>query len=955
MTGRTLQFNWAPTLSHRFDEMVQENGSHLAIKDSRGNTLTYSQAAARVNAIAAALLTAKVVDGHRVAVFQEPTADWICSLLAIFRVGAVYVPLDLRTSLPRLANIVSQCAPKIVLAHDSTIANVPALGISKAQTIDVSTVPQFSDQIVPNRAQSSSAAVILFTSGSTGVPKGIVIHQSSLRNQMESYSREWNIAEAATMVLQQSAFSFDFSIDQIFSALANGGGLYIVSAAQRGDPIEITNLMAKEDITYTSATPSEYLMWTQYGSSNLKSCSKWKYAFAGGEPLPERLIQDINALGLTGLHFFNNYGPAETTVASTKIEIPYSNMVPGKIAPAGFMLPNYSVYILDKQLNPLPVGFPGEIVIGGAGVSSGYLDNDALTKEKFITDVFASTDFKANGWHTMYRTGDRGRLGVDGALICEGRTDGDTQVKLRGFRIELGDVESCILQAANGTLTDAVVSLRDYNNAQFLVAHVVFAQGFPAQDRNSFLEHLPSLLPLPQYMCPAKIIALDRLPLTVHLKADRQSIKALPISTESNETSIGLTKAESRLQYIWQMIIPNAPVLTAETDFFLIGGNSLLLVKLQALVREHFHVTIPLVDLMNNSTLGRMESTVKDAVHVHLIDWEMETELPLPFIKRLSETNTHHKKLAKADSNFTVLVTGSTGYLGRNLLPRLVADARISQIYCIAIRESDTLFEQRIPLRSKKILTRRGDLTLPQFGLTQRDYTDIAREVDFIIHSGANRSFWDNYETLRATNVSPLLELIKLALPNKVPIHFVSSGGVLEYDSKTPPIDGSNGYVASKWAAEQLLSKAAATLGIPAFIHRPLAATESAISTPSQVLDELTALALKMQTRPSFEGLHGSIDLVPHGDFLDKMLAALFEDSSSHLPRIISHYSKMRVNLRSFVDHMEQNEKLRDFKTMPALEWVGQAKKNGLGYMITSQNIAMSTEDDGSARLISKR
>ena len=950
-----MQLNWGPTLSHRFDEMVRENGSLLAIKDSMGNSLTYSQAAARANAIAAALVGANVVGGYKVAVFQEPTADWICSLLAIFRVGAVYVPLDLRTSLPRLAKIVSQCTPNLILAHNSTIADVPALGAVKTKTIDVSAVPRFNDDPLPNRALPSSPAVILFTSGSTGVPKGIVINHSSLKNQMESYSREWNVAAAATMVLQQSAFSFDFSIDQIFSALANGGGLFVVSATQRGDPMEITKLMVDEGVTYTSATPSEYLMWTQYGSPNLKSCSRWQYAFAGGEPLPEILVQDIKGLDLAGLHFFNNYGPAEITVASTKMEVPYNTMVPGELAPAGFMLPNYSVYILDKGLNPLPVGFPGEIVIGGAGVSSGYVNNEALTKAKFIPDIFESSEFKINGWRTMYRTGDRGRLRADGALICEGRIDGDTQVKLRGFRIELGDVESCILQAADGALTDAVVSLRDHDDVQFLVAHVIFAQRFPAEARDSFLRRLPSLLALPQYMCPAKIIALDRLPLTSHLKADRQTIKALPLSAESNATDIGLTKAKSPLQYIWQKIIPNAPIITAETDFFLIGGNSLLLVKLQALIREEFDVIIPLVNLMSNSALGQMELAIKDTTAIHKIDWEKETELTQPITRSCGEIDTHPQKLDKARNNLAVLVTGSTGYLGRHLLPLLVADARISKIYCVAIRDSDTPLEQRISIQSDKIYTSRGDLTFPYLGLTQRDYTAIAHDVDLIIHSGANRSFWDNYETLRATNVTSLLELIKLALPNKTPIHFVSSGGVLEYESQEPPRDGSNGYVASKWAAEKLLSKAAATLGIPSCIHRPLAATKSSISTPSQVLDELSAIAMKMRSRPWFEGLHGSIDLIAHEDFLKKMWAALFDDSPSQGFQTISHTSELRLDLHRLVDHVEQDENLKDFKTMPALEWVGQAKRNGLGYMIASQEIAMSKDKGGAVKLMSKR
>lgn len=859
------------------------------------------------------------------------------------------------------------------------MSKVAALGASNAKIINISVIPYYNHKILQNRAQPSSPAVILFTSGSTGVPKGIVINHSSLRNQMESYSRQWNIAAGATMVLQQSAFSFDFSIDQIFSALANGGGLYVVSAAQRGNPIEITKLMADESITYTSATPSEYLMWTQYGSSNLKSCLKWKYAFAGGEPLTKTLLQYIRDLNLAGLRFFNNYGPAEITVASTKMEVQYYDMAPGALIPVGFMLPNYSVYILDQRLNPLPVGFPGEIVIGGAGISSGYLDNEVLTKEKFIPNIFESPDFKANGWHTMYRTGDRGRIGEDGALVCDGRIDGDTQVKLRGFRIELGDVENCILQAASGDLTDAVVSLRDHDSSQFLVAHVVFAQRYPTEGRDDLLKRLPSLLNLPQYMWPAKIIPLDHLPLTNHLKTDRQTIKALPLPTESIKTSVGLTEAEAQLQFIWQKILPHASTIARETDFFLVGGNSLLLVKLQALIRESFNVVLPLMNLMNMSTLGEMGSAIDTAMAVHTVDWEAETRLPATLTNVDKETASQAKNPIKSSNSLSILLTGSTGYLGRHLLPHLVADPRVSKIYCIAIRENDTPIAQRLPTQSDKILIKHGDLTLPQFCLTEQEYATMAQEVNLIIHSGANRSFWDNYETLRAINVTPLKGLIKLALPRRIPIHFMSSGGVLEYSSTAPPTDGSNGYVASKWAADKLLSSAATTFGIPAYIHRPLAATSSteeessSTSMPvhAQVLDELSALAKKMRARPSFDGLHGSIDLIPINTFINNLCATIFnkeppasspssQSSPPQLPTatIIPHKGEIRIDMRAFVHHLdhqqqqqqhhsEENLQGEAFKTVPALQWVGQAKKNGFSYFIASQDIAMVGGENG--------
>lgn len=950
-----MKSSWPSTLSHRIDEMVQEHGEEIAIKDGAGHTLTYSKMAERVKEIAASLIAASTVDGAIVAVFQEPTSDWVCSLLAIFRVGAVYVPLDLRTPLPRLATIVQKCQPRTVLAHGATLSNIPALNARNMIIIDVSSLPKSDSKTMPNRAIASSPAVIIFTSGSTGTPKGIVINHSSLRNQMESYSKEYNIAAGAAMVLQQSAFSFDFSIDQIFSALSNGGALYVVAATQRGDPLEITKLMATEGITYASATPSEYLMWARYGAANLALCSKWKYAFAGGEPLTEVLVQEFQRFGLPGLRFFNNYGPAEITVASTKMEIHYNKMKAGDPIPVGFMLPNYSVYIVDEQLKPLPAGLPGEIVIGGVGMSSEYLDDQQLTNQKFIPDVFTAM----NGWQTMYRTGDRGRLRDDGALMCEGRIDGDTQIKLRGLRIELEDIENTILQTANGTFSGAVVSVRGQADSQFLVAHVVFSQTYPTEDREALLKSLPSLLPLPQYMCPAISIPLENFPLTNHLKIDRMAIKDLPIPVPEKDTNTAeLTETESRLRLIWEEILPHASAVTANSDFFHIGGNSLLLVKLQAMIRESFNVALRLVDLMNTGTLGLMASVIQESSSVNKINWTVETALPDSLQQTRSALDVLARKSRRLSGNLTALVTGSTGNLGRHLLPRLVADSRISKVYCVAIRESNVPVEQRLPIQSDKIIIRNGDLGLPLLGLPEGEFSALAIEVDLIIHSGANRSFWDNYEALRASNFNPIKEIVKLALPRKVPIHFISSGAVLQYASTTPPTDGTDGYVASKWASERYLSNASRKLGLSVHIHRPFAAVGLYSSAPPEILDELSRLGKQMKTRPSFDGVQGHIDLIPMADVIDKIQATLFENPPSQSPRVVLHESHTRVAVRSLVEHLGKSADMDDLIKMPALEWVGAAKQAGFSYFIASQSIAMGsgkTHDNSAVRLVSNR
>lgn len=954
-----MPLEWPITLSHRIDAITQEQGSNIAIKDGIGNRLTYTQMAGRVNAIAAALQAGKTLDGDIVAIFQEPSSDWICSLLAIFRIGAVYVPLDLRTPLPRLASIVKNCQPRIILTHRPTLEIVFALDALDATTINVTDLPQSDSHTPHNRADPSSPAVILFTSGTTGIPKGIVINHSNLRNQMESYSKEWNIAAGVGMVLQQSAFSFDFSIDQIFAALANGGALYVVPASQRGDPISITNLMVTEGITYTSATPSEYLMWIRYGAPNLASCSNWQYAFAGGEPLAEALIYNFRSLGLSDLRLFNNYGPAEITVASTKIEIPYNNMPVGEPVPAGYMLPNYSVYIVDEHLNPLPTGFRGEIVIGGGGVSSRYLDNEELTKRKFLPDVFATSDYVANGWRTMYRTGDRGRLRDDGALICEGRIEGDTQIKLRGFRIELEDIENTMLQVAKGVLIKAVVSLRGQTDEQFLVAHVIFEKTHPAVDREDLLKRLPSLLPLPLYMCPAVVIALDNLPLTHHLKLDRSAIGVLPLPEIKDDTySAELTEEQTRLRSIWQEVLPRAHRIAADTDFFLVGGNSLLLVKLQAIIRETFAVVLRLVDLMNTPILGHMSLMIQDTVRTHNIDWAAETTLQYLTLSNGSRSGSPTKASKQTDDNLVVLLTGATGYLGRHILSQLVADRRISKIHCVAIRENNELIDKRLSVHSEKLRLRAGDLSYPLLGLTNTDFAGLTSSVDVILHCGANRSFWDSYATLEPTNVAPVKELVRLALPRKIPIHFMSSGGVRKYDTMTPPVNGTDGYIASKWAAEQYLSNVAYEFALPVYIHRPLAAVGTDSSVPHEVLQELLGLAKKMGTVPSFDGLQGSIDLIPTSEIVGDVLGKLFEDPDAVMqnPLFIHHESWMRVGTGALIEHLKSDADVRCFPSTTALQWIGDAKKTGFSYFIASQDIAMGSLDEvDTAVLVSRR
>lgn len=285
----------------------------------------------------------------------------------------------------------------------------------------------------------------------------------------------------------------------------------------------------------------------------------------------------------------------------------------------GTPMPGYSIYILDSSLDPVAPGVPGEILIGGAGVSLGYLNNEKLTAEKFLDDPWASPEFVKNGWTKIYRTGDRGHLTADGHVLFHGRIEGDLQVKLRGIRIELEDIENSILQASKGAFTDVVCTVR--GDPEFVVSYATFSSSFTSNSdgRSQFIKDLLARLPIPSYMVPATIIPLENMPLTIHLKRDRAAIAALPVSHSPSlkieETDLNTLEVE--LKGIWVEVLPEEMakgVSTRDADFFRFGGSSLLMVELQSLVRRKFGVSLSLQELFQASALGEMAKKIQERV-----------------------------------------------------------------------------------------------------------------------------------------------------------------------------------------------------------------------------------------------------------------------------------------------------------------------------------------------------
>lgn len=304
-TGPTSCLEWPEeTLSTRIDTMLLHYPNDVAIKEHFGVSMTYEQMSERSNAIATQLLAMGVEKGARIGLFCEPCADAVCALLAIMRLGAIYVPLDVRNSIERLGVIVAESETILIIHHSSTRNRIDGLTSSNFQALDLSVLGTTGGRTIPNQSHGSDPAFIIFTSGSTGKPKGIILtHTNFLKHVMAATQ---TMALGKERVLQQSAFGYDASLAQMFYALANGGSIVISS-----NKIEMTvlaELIREENITLTLCSPSEYTVLMQYDKANLVNCDAWRIAMCGGEAFPRHLKAGFRNLHLPGLKVFNAYG-----------------------------------------------------------------------------------------------------------------------------------------------------------------------------------------------------------------------------------------------------------------------------------------------------------------------------------------------------------------------------------------------------------------------------------------------------------------------------------------------------------------------------------------------------------------------------------------------------------------------------------------------------------------------
>ncbi|MFN8494508.1 MAG: amino acid adenylation domain-containing protein [Caldilineaceae bacterium] len=602
-------------LHQRFETQVARTPDALAVSFGE-QQLTYRELNERANQLAHHLRALGVGTSSGaetlVGLCVERSIETVVGILGILKAGGAYVPLDPTYPPERLAFMLQDAAAPVLLTQQALRDRLPATP-AHILCLD-SDWPQIAEQSPANIGASSSPdslAYIIYTSGSTGTPKGVMVqHNNVLR--LFAATEAWFRFKPSDVWTLFHSYAFDFSVWEIWGALLYGGRLVIIPYLISRSPEQFYQLLCEQGVTVLNQTPSAFRRLIHAESSLLAQPARpserppqalaLRYVIFGGEALELASLQPWFARhGDQTPQLINMYGITETTVHVTYRPLRQAD-VSQPASLIGGPIPDLQLYILDSQQQPLPIGVPGELYVGGAGVSRGYLQRPALTAERFVSVDGLARYTKQR----LYRTGDLVRRLPNGDIEYMGRID--NQVKIRGFRIELGEIETRLIQ--HPAVREAVVVARnaeqvDQSREKQLVAYVVLAEPCPAE---RLRQHLAAALP--DYMIPALFIPLEALPLTDNGKVN---YKALPESTQATPavpaSILPQTALEQQIATIWQQVLQVEQV-GLHDNFFDLGGHSLALMRVYDLLKAQWPVKLSMQDLFSYPTIHTLAKYV---------------------------------------------------------------------------------------------------------------------------------------------------------------------------------------------------------------------------------------------------------------------------------------------------------------------------------------------------------
>lgn len=587
----------AQTIHQLFEEQVEQNPQRTAVV-FKDQSLNYKELNDRATALAYQLVESGLKPGTIVGLYTERSLEMAIGILGILKAGGAYLPLDPHYPLERIKFMIEDAELSMVLVQE---ASTGAIEFSAVQTINISDNSRtISNQIALPVISEKSTAYVIYTSGSTGKPKGVVVSHANLIHSTST--RFHYYPNTPNVFLLLSSFSFDSSIVGIFWTLCSGGTLVLPKRRIEQDLVELSDLIEKNQVTHTLLLPSLYALLLQ--NSALQKLKSLDTVIVAGEACPSTLCNLHFASFLQkDVRLYNEYGPTEASVWCT-----VHQLLPEDAQAAisiGRPIHNTQIYILDQLLQPVPIGVAGELYIGGAGITQGYLNRPELTSARFVPNPFSN---KPKG--RLYRTGDLASYRTDGCIDFLGRVD--HQVKIRGYRIELEEIRAVLSQQEE--VQEAIVLIVQKENKRPLL--VAYIQGtIQVESLKAFAKKR-----LPDYMIPSSFIVLSEFPRLPNGKINQNALKEIQSESAIENTSYVApnSEIEKKLATIWEEVLDIQPVGITE-NFFDIGGDSILSIQIIAKARQE-GIILSANQLFEYQTIGELALFVKTPANQKVLD-----------------------------------------------------------------------------------------------------------------------------------------------------------------------------------------------------------------------------------------------------------------------------------------------------------------------------------------------
>ena len=814
-----MNYHKDKTVSLLFEEQVRKHLNKKAVV-FENTCLSYKELNEKANQLATYLRNLGIKQNDIIGIMLPRSLEVISTILAVIKSGACYIPIDSTYPAKRIEYMLDNSNAKLLITNKNLYPNI---NYCNKINIDYDNFKIYTNNKENLKCinKPEDLAYVIYTSGSTGNPKGVEIMHKNLCNFIEGVKNIIDFNENKVMV-SVTTICFDIFGLEMWGALTSGQTLVVADESEQNIPKCLNNLCKKNNVNMIQTTPARFSLLLE-DKENTEYLKNLTDILVGGEPISEDILVDLQKN--SNAEIYNMYGPTETTIWST-----IKNLTKEKMITIGKPIPNTQVYVLDNDLNVLPIGIAGELYISGEGVGRGYFNKPEITKEKFIDNPFIKGS-------VMYRTGDICKFNDLGELLCLGRID--NQVKIRGLRIELDEIEKRILEYP--FIKKVKVVKQMIGNREIISAYYISNRRIRiAELRNYLIRYLPN------YMIPSYFTALNEFPYTPNGKIDKN---ALPIpenmlKSEKKEYIKPKTDLEIKLVEIWEKILNTKPI-GINDNFFELGGDSILAMNLNIqLLKITDKITYS--DIFSYPTISKLEKKIQNDINcVQKISGDLNLKY-----KQILQDNMKVPNTIEYHQVGNVLLTGATGFLGMHIMSQFLNKEK-GKIY-VLVREEPGMnvkekllnkmhyyFENRYDqFIDDRIIIIQGDIAKDGFGLNQEQLFELGNSIDAIINSAAKVSHYGNYQEFYNINVKSVEKVINIAKIFKKKLFHIStlsiSGNAFSnresFENQENKVEFyennffinqnlDNVYVRSKFEAEKKILESI-NLGVDAYILR---------------------------------------------------------------------------------------------------------------------------------------